>query len=118
MKILICDDEIEIVNVLKKYFENKGLFVDYALGGKESLQLIIQETGYNIIFLDVNMPGFTGVEILQYIREHHVKAKVVVLTGYPGVTSGFCTLLGADEYMEKPIDLKRIGEIVDKYTPS
>ena len=118
MKALICDDEIGIINILKKFLEYKGLLVDYALDGKEALELIIHETGYDIVFLDVNMPELTGVDILKYVRENHVKAKVVVLTGYPGVDKDFCKMLGADEYLEKPIDLKAIGEIVDKYTPS
>ena len=118
MKILICDDEIEIVNVLKKYLESKGLLVNYALDGKEALDLIMRETSYSVVFLDINMPEFNGIEILKYIREHHVKTKVVVLTGYPGVTSNFCKILGADEYLEKPIDLETIGKIVDKYTSS
>lgn len=118
MKILICDDEIEIVNVLKEFLESKGLLVNYALDGKEALQLIIQETDYDIVFLDVNMPGLTGVEILKYIREHHVKAKVIILTGYPCINSKFCALIGANEYLEKPIDLETIGKIINKYTPS
>ena len=115
MKVLICDDEIEIINVLKKFLESKGLLVDCALDGREAVELIIREKGYNIVFLDVNMPEFTGIEILRYIREHHVKAKVVVLTGYPEVDEKFLQILGADEYLEKPIDPEAIGKIVDKY---
>jgi len=114
MKILICDDEIEIVNVLKKCLESKGLLVNYALDGKEALRLI-KERDYDIVFLDHNMPEITGMEIIEYIKEKHIKAKTVILTGYPDLSEYFCKTVGADEYLEKPIDLKVIEEIIDKY---
>jgi CheY-like chemotaxis protein len=116
MKILICDDDAKIIDVLKRFLKKKGARVDCALNGKVALEMVIHELSYDIIFLDVNMPGFTGIDILRYVRENHVKSKIVVLTGYPGVTRNFCELLGADEYLEKPVDLKVIGDIVDKYT--
>ncbi len=115
MKILICEDEIGVVNILKRYLKYKGFDADHALDGKAALELI-KSQDYGIIFLDINMPEMTGIEILKYMRETHNKAKVIILTGYPGVTRDFCTSLGADKYLEKPIDLKVIGEIVDKYT--
>jgi Response regulator containing CheY-like receiver, AAA-type ATPase, and DNA-binding domains len=115
-KILICDDEIEIVNILRKFLENKDFLVEYALDGKEALAMIIHDAAYDIVFLDVNMPEFTGIDILKYMKENQLQARVVILTGYPGVAKDFCKMLGADEYLEKPIDLRVIGNIVDKYT--
>ncbi len=114
MKILICEDEIGVVNILKRYLKYKGFDADHALNGKAAVELI-KSRDYGIIFLDINMPELTGIEVLKYMKESHNKAKVVILTGYPGVTSDFCASLGADKYLEKPIDLKIIGEIVDKY---
>lgn len=115
MKILICEDEIEVVNILKRYLKYKGLDADHALNGKIALELI-KSRDYGIVFMDINMPELTGVEILKYMRESHNKAKVIILTGYPGVTGDFCVSLGADRYLEKPVDLKIIGEIIDEYT--
>lgn len=115
MKILICEDEMGVVDILKRYLKHKGFDADHALNGGAALELI-KKRNYDIVFLDINMPELTGIEILKYMKENHHKAKVIILTGYPGVTSDFCTSLGADNYLEKPIDLKVIGEIVDKYT--
>ena len=114
MKILICEDEIGVVNILKRYLKYKGFDADYALNGKAALELI-KSRDYGIVFLDINMPELTGIEILKEMKESHNKAKVIILTGYPGVTSDFCVSLGADSYLEKPIDLKLIGDILDKY---
>ena len=116
MKILIVDDEVEIVNTLSKFIENKGLPVDCELDGKEGLELI-KKRDYDIVFLDINMPGLTGFEVLRYIKDNHIKAKVIFLTGYPEVNEDFCKTLRADEYLEKPIDLKAIENIINKYMP-
>ncbi len=117
MKILICDDEIEIINVLRKYLKSKGCGVEYALDGEEGLKLI-KSGDYGIVFLDINMPGLTGFEILRYVKDNNIKTKVVFLTGYPCVDKDFAERLRADGYLEKPVDLKVIGDIVDKYTSS
>ncbi len=117
MKILICDDEIEIVNALKKYLKLKGCDVEYALDGGKGLELL-KSGGYDIVFLDINMPELTGIEVLRYVKDNNVKTKVVFLTGYPCINEKFAKALRADEYLEKPVDLKVIGEIVDKYTQS
>ena len=114
MKILICEDEIEVVNILKRFLKYKGFDADYALDGKAALELI-KSGNYGIVFLDINMPELTGIEILKYMKENHNKAKVIILTGYPGLTRDLCISLGADRYLEKPVDLKVIGEIIDKY---
>jgi DNA-binding response OmpR family regulator len=114
MKILICEDEIGVVNILKRYLKFKGFDADYVLDGKAALEKVKTDI-YDLVFLDINMPELTGVDVLKYMKDHHTKAKVVILTGYPGVTSHFCVTLGADKYLEKPIDLKVIGKIVDEY---
>ena len=100
---------------MKKYLKHKGFDTDQALDGRAALELI-KSRDYGIVFLDINMPEFTGVEVLKYIKEKNHETKVIILTGYPGIDSGFCDSLGADKYLEKPIDLKVIGEIIDEYT--
>lgn len=116
MKMLICEDEIGVAHVLKKYLKYKGFDSDHALDGKAALELI-KSRSYAMVFLDINMPELTGIEILKFMKKNHNKAKVIILTGYPGVTKDFCISLGADRYLEKPIDLKVIGEIIDEYIP-
>ncbi len=114
MKMLIVEDEIGVVTILKRYLKYKGFDAEHALNGKTALELI-KTRDYDIVFLDINIPEINGIDVLKYMKESHNRAKVVVLTGYPAATSDLCISLGADKYLEKPIDLKMIGEAVDEY---
>lgn len=106
---------MEIVDVLKRYLESKGCEVDYALNGKKGLKLI-KTLSYDVVFMDINMPEILGTDIIKYMKENDIRTKIVVLTGYLGAADHIRTLAEADEYLEKPIDLQVIGDIIDKYT--
>lgn len=114
MKILVADDEPKIGEQLKKYLELKGHSVDVVIDGDEALKLI-KDGDYGIVFLDENMPGLTGLEVIKYIKTHGFKLKTIILTGYPYINEEFSKIIGADEYLEKPVDLKKIDEMVKKY---
>jgi DNA-binding response OmpR family regulator len=114
MKVFIADDEMPIVEMLCKSLESKGLLVSYALDGKEAL-ILIKEQDYDLVFLDVDMPGLSGIEIVKDMKKNKIRAVIIFLTGYPTLTDNFCRLLGVDEYLKKPVELKVIEGIVDKY---
>ena len=120
MRILVAEDSAADAELfareLRPFKESKGLAVDCVLDGDQALALIKKEN-YDIVFLDVSMPGFTGIEILRYIKEHHRSEKVIILTGYPDVGDHFCKMLGADEYMEKPLGREMLKAILEKYAP-
>jgi CheY-like chemotaxis protein len=120
MRILVAEDSAADAELfareLRPFKENKSLVVDCVLDGDQALALIKKEN-YDIVFLDVSMPGFTGIEILRYIKEHHRSEKVIILTGYPDVGDHFCKMLGADEYMEKPLGREMLKAILEKYAP-
>ena len=120
MRILVAEDSAADAELfareLRPFKESKGLAVDCVLDGDQALALIKKEN-YDIVFLDVSMPGFTGIEILRYIKEHHRSEKVIILTGYPDVGDHFCKMLGADEYMEKPLGREMLKAILEKDAP-
>ena len=115
MKILIVDDEKEIVELLKDRFIAKGHSVNTAYDGKKAMELI-RSNSYDLIFLDHNMPGLTGLELLRYIKQNGLKAKTVIITGYEEVDEFFMKGRGADEYLTKPLKMKEIDDIIDKYS--
>jgi DNA-binding response OmpR family regulator len=115
MTILIVDDEKPIVELLKHRYVAKGHSVSTAYDGKEALELI-KSNSYDLIFLDHNMPGLTGLELLRYIKQKNLKPKVVIITGYPEIDEFFMKGRGADEYLTKPFNIKDIDDIVDKYS--
>lgn len=115
MIIMIADDEEEVVELLKDRFIAKGHSVNTAYEGKGALELI-KSNIYDLVFLDHNMPGLTGLELLRYIKENNLKPKVVIITGYAEINEFFMKGRGADEYLTKSIKMKDIDDIVDKYS--
>ena len=117
MKILIVDDEKEIVELLKDRVIAKGHSVNTAYDGKEAMELI-KSNSYDLIFLDHNMPGLTGLELLRYVKQNNLKPKIAIITAYEEIDEFFMKRLGADEYLTKPVKMKDIDDIIDKYSKS
>jgi DNA-binding response OmpR family regulator len=114
MRILIADDEREVVEIMKKFLSRRGFSVDIAFDGKNALESI-KANHYDLIFLDENMPELTGLEIVEDVRKNGFAQKIVMITGYPEIREDFAKLIGVDDYIEKPINLQRIEEVVNKY---
>ena len=102
-KILIADDEEDILIMLRDFLQSRGFRVLSALNGAEALAQI--EHNPDIILLDINMPGLNGLEICQRIREH-VSCPILFLTARiedADKVKGFS--VGADDYIVKPFSL-------------
>ena len=114
MKILIADDEKDIVDLIKERVAKKGYNADLAFDGEKALEFI-KLNKYDLVFVDHNMPELTGLELIKYIRENNLNTKIVMITGYPAIEGSVVKYLGADEYLTKPFKLKEIEDIIDKY---
>ncbi len=81
MKLLIIDDNIEITDMIKQYMELEGYEVSVANDGKKGIQLIENQDFTNII-LDVAMPEFSGLDVLENLLERNFKDfnKITILT--------------------------------------
>lgn len=81
-KLLVVDDEIDIVEVTKKFFLRRGIETFTANEGHEAIRLI-QEKNLDLVFLDYNLPGLTGREILKKMREElKLDTRVILVTGF------------------------------------
>jgi len=114
MNILIVDDEEEFVNFLKERLVGLGHQVDTAFDGAEALELLKTDK-YGIVFADHNMPELTGLEIAKYARDNNMRAKVVIITAYEQMSAVFAKAVGADEYLTKPVSMRQIDDILNKY---
>lgn len=102
-KILIADDETDIVVMLSQFFQGKGYRILTATNGVETLKQV--ENNLDIILLDINMPGMDGLEVCQRIRDY-VSCPILFLTARIEDTDkvkGFS--VGGDDYIVKPFSL-------------
>lgn len=112
-KILIVDDETDIVSMLKDYFEYNGYDVMTAAGGLEAIEKAGK--GPDIILLDINMPDMDGLEVCSRIR-NFVACPILFLTARiedGDKIRGFG--IGADDYIVKPFSIEELGARVSAH---
>jgi two-component system, OmpR family, copper resistance phosphate regulon response regulator CusR len=102
MKILVVEDEQKVSEVLKRGLIEGGYEVDTAFDGEVGLRLATAG-GYDLILLDINLPGINGIEMCKRLRESDEDTPVLMLTAL-GMSEDIVTGLeaGADDYMAKP----------------
>ncbi|WP_068621132.1 response regulator transcription factor [Paenibacillus tuaregi] len=107
IRILIADDEPEIRNLLRTYLEREQYRVDTAAGGSEALQLFAIHT-YQLIVLDLMMPGVDGIEVCRRVREQS-NVPIVMLTAKDLELDKVLGLsMGADDYITKPFSTQEV----------
>ncbi len=107
MKVLVVDDDPDIVGLLKHFLEARGRSVQTASTGAQALELFRTEQP-DLVILDVIMPGMDGWAVLQEIRKQS-QVPVLMLTGKDAPTDKAKGLLsGADDYIAKPFDLAEL----------
>lgn len=107
-KILIVEDEEKIARVLELELTYEGYEVGKALDGLDGFRLF-QEQSWDLILLDVMLPGISGIELLRRIRSHDPHTMVVMLTAKDSVEDKVSGLdLGANDYVTKPFQIEEL----------
>ncbi len=104
MRLLIVEDEPELVANLKKILELKGYATDVLMDGKQAQTRIrLYHKDYDVIVLDLGLPGMDGLALIKSLRAEGITTPIIILTGQSDVESKV-TLLdsGADDYVVKP----------------
>lgn len=105
-KMLVVDDEIEICDFLKTFFEERNYKVLTALNGETAIKVAEQEKPA-IVLLDIKMPGCDGMEVLKRIKSMHPSTKVIMVTAIETREKiEEAIRLGADNYITKPLSLE------------
>jgi len=113
-KVLLVDDEKDFVEVLAERLQVRGLDVYTADCGLKALDMV-GEQGFDIIVLDLAMPGMDGLETLQKIKEHDSDIEIVMLSGKGTMRSGIDAIKsGAEDFLEKPVDLNVLLEKIEE----
>jgi two-component system, OmpR family, response regulator len=109
-RVLIVDDEDDFRETLSLRLRNRKFIVDDAQGGEKALDLLSNQD-FDVIILDVLMPGMSGLACLQEIKKMKPLVEVILLTGHEEVESGIEGMrMGAFEYLEKPVPLDELIE--------
>ena len=107
-KILVCDDEKSILNMLNMYLSREGYSVQTAETAAEAMQNIEKDTP-DLVILDVMLPDLDGFEVLKMIFQQY-KLPVIMLTAKSDLVDKILGLeFGADDYITKPFDLRELG---------
>src|SRR5919109_1655553 len=113
-RILVADDEESMRWVLSKALKKKGFTVDLARDGEEALRLI-QTNEYDLAILDIKMPGITGLDLLDRVRELKSDLLMVIMTAEASMKNAVEAMKrGAYDYITKPFDLDVIDAIIEK----
>jgi len=107
-RVLLCDDDVGILDLLKNLLANEGYDVETSSCGREGIAAIERQRP-DIMLLDVQMPGMTGFEALAEIRERWPQLPVVMVTGHGSEDVAAEALrLGADDYIAKPLRIRNL----------
>jgi len=118
IRLLLVDDEGDFRRPVAKRLQKRGIIPAQAGSGEEALS-ILTERPFDVVVLDVTMPGIDGIETLCCIKERYPRIEVILLTGHATAQDGVAGIkLGAFDYLGKPIEfehlLSKIGQAYEK----
>jgi CheY-like chemotaxis protein len=117
-KVLVIDDDLVMLNAINHILSKNGYDVDTATNGKEGLEKIDVEE-FDLVITDIMMPHHNGLAVLSMVKNNPVKkqTKVVAMSSAGNIEiKNEAIVLGAEEFMTKPIRANYLLEIVRKYT--
>ena len=113
-RVLLVDDEADFVEALSARMEARGVIVETADRGPVALEKMKAQR-FDVVVLDLAMPGMDGIETLSAMREHDPDLQVILLTGRATVQKGIEAMkLGAMDFLEKPADINLLLERIQQ----
>lgn len=107
--VLIVDDDEAVLTMLRKVMKSSGIASDAARSGGEAIELAARGH-YDLMLLDINMPGMDGFEVIQTLRGRGLKLPIIVVSGRKEDYDALYGLdIGADDYLTKPFNPVTLG---------
>jgi len=114
MRILIADDEKNIRELLRDELAARGSLVAVAENGLSALALLEKEE-FDVLLLDLNMPGLAGLEVLKKLKEQDIPTEVIILTAHATVLNAVEAMkLGAYDYLMKPFKIVELTPVIER----
>ncbi len=112
-KLLVVDDNEEVLNTISQYLTQKGYLVTSVHNGLEALKLCETEKGgFDLIVTDLVMPNISGVAIIAIVKERYPHVPVIAITGWGEHPEALATEAKADVVLEKPFELDEFNRII------
>jgi len=112
LSVLVVDDDGQIRKTLRGVLEDEGHSVGEAADGERALE-ILESRRFDVVLLDVNMPGMGGLEVLTLVREAAPETGVIMVSGESTISTAVRALKrGAFDFIEKPIDPERLLDVI------
>jgi DNA-binding NtrC family response regulator len=107
-KILVIDDDNWIRDVLRDFLSGKGFEVEVVNNGGSALE-IFKRKGFDIVLVDLKMPGISGIEVLKSLKQLDNDVIVIIMTGYASLETAMQAIKeGAYDYLTKPFQLEEL----------
>lgn len=112
-RVLVVDDDVEMVRTLSDILRLRGWSPDVAYSGEEAVAAE-RRGDYEVVLMDIKMPGMDGVTAFRLMRAHHPKARVVLMTAHtePEIVRAAVSE-GAIRVLSKPVDLRALLRLID-----
>jgi two-component system, OmpR family, response regulator len=108
MRVLIVEDDIKLAGLIQRALREQAALADAAHDGEDALWMA-DATAYDVMVLDVNLPGINGFETCQRLREARVLTPILILTARAAIDDKVAGLdTGADDYLVKPFDVSEM----------
>lgn len=108
-RVLIVDDDTSVCTMLYKVIRSNGIEADTAASGQQALQMV-EQNHYDLMLLDVNMPGMDGFEVVQALRQRGIRIPIIIVSGRQEDYDTLYGLdIGADDYVTKPFNPVVLG---------
>lgn len=113
IRLLIVDDEIDFLDTITKRLELRGFEVSKAPDGIKALELI-EKNPYDVVILDLKMPGIDGQVVLEKIKKKKKNTEVIILSAHGSEEVAARTMeLGAFCYITKPIEIEKLISVIN-----
>src|SRR3546814_232268 len=109
MRVLVIEDDTTLGHALQEFLVDQGYAVDWLRDG-ERVEGAIAGQDYDLLLLDLNLPGLSGLEVLRHLRAGGCQIPVLILTARDGLEDRVAGLdAGADDYVTKPFELPELA---------
>jgi DNA-binding NarL/FixJ family response regulator len=112
-RLLLADDEDTFLLSTAEVLRQEGYVVEIARNGAQALEILRTEEPFDLLVVDINMPGNVNLELLHEVRKSFPLLPFVIVTGFPSVTTAVSALrLSVADYLTKPFEMAQLFETV------